>query len=39
MTFGSVYGPNAFTAGTFLMQHNMSFSDLNIFRAGLNYHF
>jgi outer membrane immunogenic protein len=38
MSFGSVYGPNAFTAGTYLMQHNMSFSGLNIFRVGLNYH-
>jgi outer membrane immunogenic protein len=39
MSFGSVYGPNGFTAGTYLMQHNLSFSGLNIFRAGLNYHF
>jgi outer membrane immunogenic protein len=39
MSFGSVYGPNGFTAGTYSMQHNLSLSGLNIFRVGLNYHF
>jgi len=39
MSFTSVYGPNGFTGGTYSMQHNLSLSGLNIFRAGLNYHF
>lgn len=39
LSFNSVYGPNGFTGGTYSMQHNLSLSGLNIFRAGLNYHF
>ena len=39
MSFSSAYGPNGFTGGTWTMQHNLSLSGLNIFRAGLNYHF
>jgi outer membrane immunogenic protein len=39
MSFSSVYGPSAFSPGTYTIQHNLSLSGLNIFRAGLNYHF
>jgi outer membrane immunogenic protein len=39
LQFGSVYGPNAFDAGTWTMQHRANLSGLNIFRVGINYRF